>query len=79
MLMGKSASVDTEKSMLSKLKQECSGGSTSKLEGTFKDMKLSKEINITFMQHVAVLVRKELNSIDLVVNILTMGYCPHIL
>ncbi|KAL4716866.1 hypothetical protein ACJJTC_012677 [Scirpophaga incertulas] len=33
LLVGKSASVDAEKSMLSKLKQECGGGFTCKLEG----------------------------------------------
>lgn len=48
--MGKSASVDAEKSMLSKLKQECGGGFTSKLEGMFKDMELSKDINVAFKQ-----------------------------
>jgi hypothetical protein len=42
--------VDAEKSMLSKLKQECGGGFTSKLEGMFKDMELSKDINIAFKQ-----------------------------
>ncbi|KAG7205670.1 hypothetical protein KM043_007620 [Ampulex compressa] len=51
LLVGKSASVDAEKSMLSKLKQECGGGFTSKLEGMFKDMELSKDINIAFKQY----------------------------
>lgn len=76
LLVGKSASVDAEKSMLSKLKQECGGGFTSKLEGMFKDMELSRDINIAFKQHVAVLDRRELNTVDLTVNILTMGYWP---
>lgn len=76
LLVGKSASVDAEKSMLSKLKLECGGGFTSKLEGMFKDMELSRDINTAFKQHVANLDRKELNSIDLTVNILTMGYWP---
>ena len=48
--MGKSASVDAEKSMLSKLKQECGPGFTSKLEGMFKDMELSKDIMLAFKQ-----------------------------
>ncbi|NWI73316.1 CUL4A protein, partial [Dryoscopus gambensis] len=42
LLVGKSASVDAEKSMLSKLKHECGAAFTSKLEGMFKDMELSK-------------------------------------
>lgn len=75
LLVGKSASVDAEKSMLSKLKQECGGGFTSKLEGMFKDMELSKDINIAFRQHIE--ATETINiGIDLTVNILTMGYWP---
>ena len=50
LLVGKSASVDAEKSMLSKLKQECGGVFTLKLEGMFKDMELSKDIMAAFEQ-----------------------------
>ncbi|XP_014681402.1 PREDICTED: cullin-4A-like [Priapulus caudatus] len=70
----KSASVDAEKSMLSKLKQECGGGFTSKLEGMFKDMELSRDINIAFKQHLQNISSPD--NIDLTVNILTMGYWP---
>nr|XP_013801762.1 PREDICTED: cullin-4B isoform X2 [Apteryx mantelli mantelli] len=52
LLVGKSASVDAEKSMLSKLKHECGAAFTSKLEGMFKDMELSKDIMIQFKQMV---------------------------
>lgn len=55
--MGKSASVDAEKSMLCKLKQECGGAFTSKLEGMFKDMELSKDIMLQFKQ-----VRSDMNQ-----------------
>ncbi|KAL1493326.1 hypothetical protein ABEB36_011401 [Hypothenemus hampei] len=75
LLVGKSASVDAEKSMLSKLKQECGGGFTSKLEGMFKDMELSKDINQAFKQHVTVNSR-DLPQIEMTVSILTMGYWP---
>lgn len=74
LLVGKSASVDSEKSMLSKLKQECGGGFTSKLEGMFKDMELSKDINVAFKQHLN--GTQDQIPIDLTVNILTMGYWP---
>ena len=71
LLVGKSASVDAEKSMLLKLKQglidnlfvylffsklniiyfvECGNVFTSKLEGMFKDMELSKDIMTAFEQ-----------------------------
>lgn len=62
--------------MLSKLKQECGGGFTSKLEGMFKDMELSKDMNISFKQHMATHADIEYTKIDLTVHILTMGYWP---
>ncbi|XP_012281134.1 cullin-4A [Orussus abietinus] len=77
LLVGKSASVDAEKSMLSKLKQECGGGFTSKLEGMFKDMELSKDINIAFKQYAGNLQNElSASTLDLTVSILTMGYWP---
>ncbi|KAI1241643.1 hypothetical protein IHE44_0005127 [Lamprotornis superbus] len=51
LLVGKSASVDAEKSMLSKLKHECGAAFTSKLEGMFKDMELSKDVMVQFKQY----------------------------
>jgi cullin-4 len=74
LLVGKSASVDAEKSMLSKLKQECGGGFTSKLEGMFKDMELSKDIMLAFKQHQA--HQQHPCTVELTVNVLTMGYWP---
>lgn len=74
LLVGKSASVDSEKSMLLKLKQECGSGFTSKLEGMFKDMELSREVMPSFKQHL-----HNVNSgatIDMTVSILTCGYWP---
>ncbi|XP_015235863.1 PREDICTED: cullin-4A [Cyprinodon variegatus] len=74
LLVGKSASVDAEKSMLSKLKHECGAAFTSKLEGMFKDMELSKDIMIQFKQYMQ--NQSEPSMIELTVNILTMGYWP---
>ncbi|CAG0921051.1 unnamed protein product [Notodromas monacha] len=76
LLMGKSASVDAEKSMLSKLKQECGGGFTCKLEGMFKDMELSKDIMQAFRQHISSMKHQSVPPLDLNVSILTMGYWP---
>lgn len=75
LLLGKSASVDAEKSMLSKLKRECGGAFTSKLEGMFKDVELSKDISITFRQYLSN-TRVELTKFDMTVNVLTMGHWP---
>ncbi|XP_062833350.1 cullin-4A isoform X2 [Anolis carolinensis] len=74
LLVGKSASVDAEKSMLSKLKHECGAAFTSKLEGMFKDMELSKDIMVQFKQYIQ--NQSDPGNIDLTVNILTMGYWP---
>jgi cullin-4 len=74
LLVGKSASVDAERSFLSKLKQECGAAFTSKLEGMFKDMELSKDVMVNFRQHVAHCCPQL--HIDISVSILTMGYWP---
>lgn len=71
LLIGKSASVDAEKSMLSKLKQECGGVFTLKLEGMFKDMELSKDIMAAYDQQL-----QNKPSINLYVNILTLTHWP---
>jgi len=81
LLVGKSASVDSEKSMLSKLKAECGAGFTSKLEGMFKDMELSRDINVAFKQHMSHLADNESHKvigdkIDLTVNVLSMAFWP---
>ncbi|XP_076820896.1 cullin-4A-like [Clavelina lepadiformis] len=76
LLVGKSASVDAEKSMLSKLKQECGGMFTSKLEGMFKDMSHSKELLSQYRQHQANKPDMESCGVEMTVNILTMGYWP---
>ena len=63
--------------MLSKLKAECGGGFTSKLEGMFRDMELSKDINTAFKQHVDHLPNaKDDYKIDMTVSILSMAYWP---
>uniref|UniRef100_A0A7N6AZ03 Cullin-4A n=1 Tax=Anabas testudineus TaxID=64144 RepID=A0A7N6AZ03_ANATE len=64
LLVGKSASVDAEKSMLSKLKHECGAAFTSKLEGDVQG-------HGAYMQN-----QSEPSNIELTVNILTMGYWP---
>ncbi|KAI8802568.1 Cullin [Cladochytrium replicatum] len=73
LLLNRSASVDSEKSMLSKLKAECGSGFTSKLEGMFKDMDVSKDIMASFRdtRHA-----DSLTNIELYVNVLTASYWP---
>ncbi|VDM25312.1 unnamed protein product [Toxocara canis] len=81
LLLGRSASVDAEKSMLSKLKQECGAGFTTKLEGMFKDMELSKDLAVAFKQYLdhggpdRALQHSD-GHIEFSVNVLTMGHWP---
>lgn len=69
LLSGRSVSEDAERSMIAKLKQECGYQFTSKLEGMFTDMSISKETMEQFQ-------RPEDSSIELEVSVLTTGYWP---
>jgi len=75
LLLGKSASVDAEKSMIAKLKAECGSQFTNKLEGMFKDMDLSKDVVASFKQ--SFFAREKLPQfLDMNVHVLTSGYWP---
>ncbi|KAG7019515.1 Cullin-4 [Cucurbita argyrosperma subsp. argyrosperma] len=75
LLLGKSASIDAEKSMISKLKTECGSQFTNKLEGMFKDIELSKEINESFKQSSQARTKLPM-GIEMSVHVLTTGYWP---
>merc|ERR1719411_1120496 len=75
LLNQKSASDDSEKMMISKLKSECGCQFTSKLEGMFKDMTLSNTVQDEFKTHLHN-TNKNLKGIDLTVRVLTTGYWP---
>ncbi|XP_054553730.1 cullin-4B-like [Talpa occidentalis] len=74
LLLDKSASIDAEKSMLSKLKQECGSAFTNKLQGMFRDMELSKDIMVQLKQHMQ--NQDVPGNIELNVNILTASFWP---
>ncbi|KAI2798019.1 hypothetical protein RDWZM_000379 [Blomia tropicalis] len=80
LLGGKSASNDAEKLMLLKLKQECGGAFTSKLESMFKDIELSKELTASFDKYLksekAVIDHKLSRDFDMNVFVLTTGIWP---
>ena len=74
LLSGKSISSDLEKTMIAKLKAECGYQFTSKLEGMFTDMQLSKGVNTDFRdseKYSQLPARVELD-----VHMLTAGYWP---
>eukprot|EP00039_Didymoeca_costata_P016531 m.298258 g.298258 ORF g.298258 m.298258 type:complete len:739 (+) comp16408_c0_seq1:174-2390(+) len=73
LLLQKSASDDAERSILSKLKQECGGSFTGKLEGMFKDVNLSTDLTQNFRQSAG---KKYAGEIDFSVNVLTASHWP---
>ncbi|GAX74771.1 hypothetical protein CEUSTIGMA_g2218.t1 [Chlamydomonas eustigma] len=75
LLMGKSASIDAEKSMISKLKAECGSQFTNKLEGMFKDTELSADVMNAFRQSTHFNLRLP-PGIDMSVSVLTAGFWP---
>eukprot|EP00475_Leptophrys_vorax_P035106 TRINITY_DN57500_c0_g2_i2.p1 TRINITY_DN57500_c0_g2~~TRINITY_DN57500_c0_g2_i2.p1 ORF type:complete len:512 (-),score=153.39 TRINITY_DN57500_c0_g2_i2:54-1589(-) len=76
LLLGKGTSDDLEKLMISKLKAECGHQFTSKLEGMFKNIELSKDINDKFVKHLATLENFSADLPDLAVHVLTSGFWP---
>uniref|UniRef100_A0A7S4K5Q3 Cullin family profile domain-containing protein n=1 Tax=Paramoeba aestuarina TaxID=180227 RepID=A0A7S4K5Q3_9EUKA len=73
LLLGRSASIDAEKLMISKLRNECGSAFTSKMEGMFKDVDVSKDLMESFKQSKA---GQSIGDIDLSVHVLTMGFWP---
>lgn len=75
LLLNKSVSDDSEKNMISKLKQECGCQFTSKLEGMFKDISVS---NTTMEEFKSYVQNNNINlsGVDLNVRILTTGFWP---
>merc|ERR1712137_109294 len=72
LLIGKSVNEELEKLMISKLKIECGANFTSKLEGMFKDIQVSRELMGDFQQFL-----EDANyPYNLTVNALTMGTWP---
>ncbi|KAG2721496.1 hypothetical protein I3843_02G071300 [Carya illinoinensis] len=75
LLFDKSANDDHERSILTKLKQQCGGQFTSKMEGMVTDLTLARENQTSFEEY--------LNNnphaspgIDLTVTVLTTGFWP---
>jgi cullin-4 len=80
LLTGRSVSSDMERSFLSKLKAECGTGYTSKMEGMFKDMELSRDIMTSYTSYLAGaatnLADPTNKTTDMDVQVLTTGYWP---
>lgn len=75
LLLGRSSSIDLEKSMISKLKMECGAQFTSKLEGMFKDVDVSRDLMDKFGAYVR-LPSSSKPPFDMHVHVLTSSYWP---
>jgi len=76
LLHGKSASLDLEKMMISKLKTEC--GTNNKLEGMFRDVEVSRETVRSFRTHARSVASLGTSDVELSVFVLTNAYWPHV-
>lgn len=72
LLFDRSANDDAEKSILTKLKQQCGSTFTSKLEGMVTDMALAKD----FQQKFAQWAEERRPKVEISVNVLTTGFWP---
>jgi len=82
LLMGRSVSDDAERSMVSLLKAECGYQFTSKLEGMFNDMRISRDMQDSYKNYKRVQeqskgeISESVKPIDIEVDVLTNGYWP---
>ncbi|GMN46436.1 hypothetical protein TIFTF001_015620 [Ficus carica] len=75
LLFDKSANDDHERCILTKLKQQCGGQFTSKMEGMVTDLTLAKENQTSFEEYLS--TNPHANpGIDLTVTVLTTGFWP---
>ncbi|GAB2265216.1 hypothetical protein Dimus_000284 [Dionaea muscipula] len=75
LLFDKSANDDHERSILTKLKQQCGGQFTSKMEGMVTDLTLARENQTNFEDYLS--SNPHTNpGIDLTVTVLTTGFWP---
>lgn len=87
LLGGRSVSDEAERAMVSQLKAECGYQFTSKLEGMFNDMRISRDMRDSYKAHKRVMELQSsgehsgfgdsaAKSIDIEVDVLTNGYWP---
>ncbi|KAF7271640.1 hypothetical protein GWI33_015490 [Rhynchophorus ferrugineus] len=73
LIFGKSTSQDEERSVISKLKVECGEYFTAKMEGMFRDVNVSRDINADFKQYLSN-VHPNLAHSDISVMVLTNSF-----
>jgi len=75
LLGGRSVSDEAERAMVSQLKAECGYQYTSKMEGMFNDMRISRDMRDAYNNHKRNVERGP-KTIDIEVDVLTNGYWP---
>lgn len=76
LLQGRSVSDDAERGMLTKLRLEAGYAFTTKLEGMFKDMKVSRDLMTDYKKHILQSRMEDDTTPELSVSILTSTYWP---
>ena len=76
LLMKKSASMDIERQMISKMKIKVGNTFTQRLESMFKDMNVSDDLNAQYKEHVNKLGDPDTRRIDIEASILTTTIWP---
>lgn len=76
LLMKRSASMDAERQMISKMKMEVGNQFTQRIESMFKDMTVSEDLTTNYKEHVARNGDPDQKSADLEINVLTSTMWP---
>lgn len=76
LLMKRSASMDAERQMISKMKMEVGNQFTQRIEAMFKDMTISEDLTANYKEHISSSADPDQKPIDLEVNVLTSTMWP---
>lgn len=76
LLMKRSASMDAERQMISKMKMEVGNQFTQRIEAMFKDMTVSEDLSASYKDHIARSADPDQKRIDLDIHVLTSTMWP---
>lgn len=76
LLMKRSASMDAERQMISKMKMEVGNQFTQRIEAMFKDMTVSEDLTANYKEHIARSADPDQKRVDLEINVLTSTMWP---
>ncbi|OOQ84410.1 putative SCF ubiquitin ligase subunit CulC [Penicillium brasilianum] len=76
LLMKRSASMDAERQMISKMKMEVGNQFTQRIEAMFKDMTVSEDLSASYKEHIRRSGDPDKKAIDLDVHVLTSTMWP---